>query len=85
MSFTGATDVTFNVTAATFTIDSDYQIRATVPVGATPGKISVTNAIGTGTSATDFTVTVIEPVVSLSPISLLFDEQEVGTPSAARP
>jgi len=56
-SFTGATQVKFNGTAATnFTVNSDQQISATVPAGATTGKISVTTAAGTATSANDFTV-----------------------------
>src|SRR5690348_4337837 len=58
-SFTGATDVSFNgVSALTFSVDNDSQITVTVPVGATTGLISVTTAIGTGFSATDFTVTI---------------------------
>ena len=55
--FTGATGVEFNGTAATYTVDSDAQVTATVPVGATTGPISVTTPSGTGTSAIDFTVT----------------------------
>jgi len=56
-AFTGATAVAFNGTAATsFTVDSDAQITATVPAGASTGPISVTTAGGTGTSATDFVV-----------------------------
>src|SRR5205807_9038380 len=56
--FTGATGVSFNGTAATtFTVNSDTQISATVPTGATTGKITVTNSVGAGTSATNFTVT----------------------------
>src|SRR5205085_1068201 len=56
--FTGATGVSFNSTAATtFTVNSDTQISATVPTGATTGKITVTNSVGAGTSATNFTVT----------------------------
>jgi len=53
-TFTGATSVKFNTTSATFTVDSDTQITATVPVGATTGTISVTTPDGTGTSPASF-------------------------------
>ncbi len=62
--FTGATEVTFNGTlASTFTVDSDNQIRANVPSGATTGKISITNADGTGSTVDDFIV-IVSPVIS---------------------
>jgi uncharacterized repeat protein (TIGR03803 family) len=55
-SYTQATGVKFGTKAATFTVNSDTQITATVPTGAVTGKISVTTPGGTATSATDFTV-----------------------------
>ncbi len=39
--FTGATSVTFNGTSAAFTVNSNTQITATVPAGATGGVIAV--------------------------------------------
>src|SRR5262249_43988251 len=57
-NFTGVTAVKFNGTSATsYTVNSSVKITATVPSGATTGKISVTNGGGTGTSAGSFTVT----------------------------
>jgi IPT/TIG domain len=55
-SFT-TSSVKFNTTSATtFHVDSATQITATVPTGATTGKITVTTPGGTATSPTDFTV-----------------------------
>ncbi|MBG8554194.1 RCC1 domain-containing protein [Hymenobacter guriensis] len=55
--FTNITGVTFNgVAAASFAVNSSTLMKATVPVGATTGPISVTNANGTGTSTTNFTL-----------------------------
>jgi hypothetical protein len=48
--------VTFNGIAADFVVDSDIQLRATVPVGASSGLIAVTNPAGAGSSASVFTV-----------------------------
>ena len=56
-NFTGATAVTFNNVAATsFTVNSNTQITAIVPTGATTGPIKVTTPGGSVTSATSFTV-----------------------------
>src|SRR6185369_11204334 len=41
-NFTGATAVTFNGTSAVFTVTSAIKITATVPAGATSGKIGLT-------------------------------------------
>ena len=54
--FIGTTSVAFNGTKASFTVNSATKITATVPSGATTGKIKVTTPGGTATSATDFTV-----------------------------
>ncbi len=53
----GTAGVKFNGTAATFTENSATGVTATVPTGATTGRITVTNAYATGTSAIDFKVT----------------------------
>jgi hypothetical protein len=69
-NFTGTTSVKFNGVTATFTIANDGRINAVVPATATTGKISVTNAVGTTVSSTDFTVTGQGPsITSFSPTS----------------
>jgi hypothetical protein len=50
------TKVTIDKIAATFTVDSDTQITATVPTGAGTGKITVITKGGSATSSTSFTV-----------------------------
>jgi hypothetical protein len=56
-NFTGTTAVTFGgVPAGQFAVVSDTSISATVPPGATTGRIRVTTAGGTATSDSDFTV-----------------------------
>jgi hypothetical protein len=48
--------VKFGTVAATFTVNSDTQVTATVPTGAVTGKISITTPGGTAMSTTNFTV-----------------------------
>jgi hypothetical protein len=57
-NFTGATLVVFNkTTAPIFTVVSATRIDATVPAGATSGKIKVTTPGGTAQSGSNFSVT----------------------------
>ena len=58
--FTGATSVQFNGTAAEFTVDSNTQISAIVPTGASTGPVSVVTPGGSVYSATDFTIQPLE-------------------------
>ncbi len=51
-----AIKVTFNGTSSSFTVNSDTQIKAVVPAGATTGKILVATKGGGVSSATSFTV-----------------------------
>jgi len=53
---TGATSVSFNGTAATFTVVSDTEITATVPTGATTGKVVVVTSGGNLKSNVSFRV-----------------------------
>jgi hypothetical protein len=55
-NFTGATAVRFNRIAATFQVDSNTQITATVPASATTGPVTVTTPGGTATSTGSYTV-----------------------------
>jgi uncharacterized repeat protein (TIGR03803 family) len=54
--FTGTTAVSFNGTAATFTVERDTYLKATVPSGATTGFVTVTTPSGTLTSNKEFRV-----------------------------
>ncbi|WP_285571921.1 IPT/TIG domain-containing protein [Geothrix limicola] len=55
-NLSGATAVTFNGTAAVYTVNSATQITATVPAGATTGAVNVTTPGGTAVGPV-FTVT----------------------------
>jgi len=65
-NFTGASAVTFNLVTSSFAVVSGTQIQATVPVGATTGRIRVTTPGGTATSASDFSVTAPPPPTTLT-------------------
>jgi hypothetical protein len=56
--------VTFNGTAATFTVNSDVLITATVPSGASDGNIEVTDSEGTAMSPSNFDVTAPLPTIT---------------------
>jgi uncharacterized repeat protein (TIGR03803 family) len=55
-NLTGATSVTFNGTAATFTVKSKSEITTTVPTGATTGTVQVVTPGGTLSSNVPFRV-----------------------------
>ena len=77
--FTGTTRVAFNGVAATnFIVNSDTQITATVPAGATTGLISVTSPAGTGTSSTNFEVPPVNDLCA-NAISLSCGQSVTGT------
>jgi uncharacterized repeat protein (TIGR03803 family) len=58
VSLTQTTKVTFGgVKATSFTVNSDTQVKATVPTGAKTGHIAITTAGGTAASQGIFTVT----------------------------
>jgi uncharacterized protein (TIGR03437 family) len=79
-SFTGATSVTFNGVMAAFVINSDTKITATVPTGATTGKIKVTTTGGSATSAATFTVGATHPrTVTLNLVKRLVARGVVST------
>lgn len=60
--FTGANSVAFNgLPASTFAVDTDSQVRATVPAGATTGPITIKASSGTAASSQDFVVTEPDP------------------------
>ena len=55
-NLTGASNVTFNGTAATFSVVSSSEITTTVPTGATTGTVQVVTPGGTVSSNVPFTV-----------------------------
>lgn len=65
---TGTTAVSFNGTAATFTVISDTYLTATVPTGATTGLVTVTTPSGTLASNRKFLISPPAANLSLSAI-----------------
>ncbi|HEX7171171.1 MAG TPA: DNRLRE domain-containing protein, partial [Candidatus Limnocylindria bacterium] len=63
-NFVGTGAVTFNGTAASFTVDSDVQLTTIVPGAATSGPVAVTTGGGTATGP-DFTVTEPPPTPAI--------------------
>ena len=55
-NFTGATSVKFGGVSASFTVNSDAQITATVPPGAVSSAIEVATPAGTAASSAQFDV-----------------------------
>jgi len=68
-NLTGATQVTFNGIAATFTVVSSTEIKATVPTGATTGTVTVVTPNGTLKSNLIFYVVVTPQIKSFTPKS----------------
>ena len=68
--FTGAIAVRFNGTAASFSVNSDTRVTATVPAAASSGPISVTTPGGSATTATSFTVTALSSDDTLSSLTV---------------
>lgn len=62
--FRSASRVQFNGVDATFTVRSQNQIEATVPVGAATGPVAVTTLDGVAVSATEFVVENVEVPLS---------------------
>lgn len=61
-NFSSLTNVSFNgMTASTYFVDANTQVRVNVPSGATSGKISIATTAGTGMSANNFTVNSSNP------------------------
>ncbi len=68
-NFNAVSEVSFNDEPGSFTVESTNELHATVPSGASTGKITVTTDEGTATSADDFEVLVPPTVASFSPTS----------------
>jgi hypothetical protein len=69
-NFLGTLAVGFNsVASSSFVVDSDIRLRAVTPVGASTGKIAVSNSDGTAVSEEDFVVIVPPIITAFTPTS----------------
>ena len=87
-NLTGATSVTFNGTAAAFTVVSSSEITTTAPAEATTGNVHVVTPSGPLTSNVPFQVPgtgSTAPTAGVLPGSLTFSNQIVGTTSGSQP
>jgi uncharacterized repeat protein (TIGR03803 family) len=82
---TGATAVSFNGTAAVFTVVSDSDIQATVPTNATTGLVTVTTANGTLSSNQAFQVTTQAATPVFSPPAGIYPSAQNVTISDVTP
>lgn len=69
--FTGLQAASLGSVAATFTVVSDGQLQLVVPQGAQTGRIELTASGRTVLSSTEFTVSFVPQLTSLSPTSVL--------------
>jgi uncharacterized repeat protein (TIGR03803 family) len=74
----GSTSVTFNGTAATFTVVSASEITTNVPAGATTGAVQVTTPGGTLTSNANFQVVPLLQLVPVTPCRLVDTRPQYG-------
>ncbi|MBF6640378.1 T9SS type A sorting domain-containing protein [Flavobacterium sp. J49] len=67
----GTNAVSFDGTSATFVQNSNTQVTATLPTGATSGTISLTTPQGTATSSTSFTINPLPTVNAITGTTIL--------------
>ena len=80
VNFTGASSIAFGgANAPGFTIDSSTQATATVPSGATTGRITLTTPSGTATSPDVFTVSTTPVISGFTPTAAGIGTQVVIT------
>lgn len=85
-NFNASSTVQFNGVEAAVTVNSQNQITATVPPGATTGLITVTGPGGSDASYEPFTVSAgpVTPTITVSPASISGMTSTEGSPGAAQ-